>query len=83
MSTHTLWVVDKKIPEVVAFVDSASEEIRAKFYKEQTGEMENDGGVIATSLWLNVWFCSECGCPTYGEHKPFYCQYCGVKINRD
>ena len=43
-------------------------------------EMEHDGEIVATALKLSVWFCSECGSPTYNDMKPFYCQYCGAKV---
>lgn len=47
------------------------------------GKMEYGGEVKATALKLAVWFCSECGSPTYNDVMPFYCQYCGVTIAHD
>ena len=34
MSTHTKWVVDEPLPEVVCFVDSASDRIRGRYVNE-------------------------------------------------
>lgn len=83
MSTRTIWIADKEIPEVVAFVNSASDTVRARFVEQRTCKMEHDGEIIATAMRLAVWFCSECGSPTYNDMMPFYCQYCGARVERN
>ena len=82
MSTSTLWIVDKRIPDTVAFVDSSSDTVRARFAEQRTCKMEHDGEIKATAMRLSVWFCSECGSPTYNDMMPFYCQYCGARVER-
>ena len=83
MSTSTLWIVDKRIPDTVAFVDSSSDTVRARFEERQMCKMEHDGEIKATAMRLSVWFCSECGSPTYNDMMPFYCQYCGARVERE
>lgn len=44
---------------------------------ERTCKMELDGTI---SKKLDVWFCDECGSPTYNDMMPSFCQYCGAKV---
>lgn len=50
---------------------------------ERTCKMENAGEVPQNVLESEtVWFCSECGSPTYNDMTPSYCIYCGAKAVR-
>ena len=35
-----------------------------------------------TKRVLDVYFCSECGSPTYNDCMPYYCIYCGKAVKR-
>lgn len=71
MSTHTLWVVDKKIPDVVLFVDSASDKVRARFIQVLLCK-----DVSANQLRFE---CSLCGGVT-NVIAPNYCPCCGSLV---
>lgn len=83
MSMRTIWIVDKDIPEVVAFVDSASDTVQARFTKHRTCKMEQIPGCRYDDI-----ACSECGVALWafsmdkaGEGviaTPNYCPYCGA-----
>ena len=48
------------------------------------GECEMEYAEHPTQSTLNaldVYFCSECGSPTYNDTKPYYCIYCGAKVS--
>ena len=36
----------------------------------------------STKKVLGVYFCSECGSPTYNDVCPTYCMYCGAKVEK-
>ena len=36
----------------------------------------------STKKVLGVYFCSECGFPTYSDVCPTYCMYCGAKVEK-
>lgn len=65
-------------PRTVVLNDENGDYGPMRFVRERTCEMENDGELPARKL--PVWFCSECGSPTYNDMMPFYCQYCGAKV---
>ena len=71
MSTHTLWVVDKKTPDVVLFVDSASDKVRARFIQV----------LFCKDVSVNPlrFECSACG-GVSNEIAPNYCPCCGSKV---
>lgn len=51
------------------------------YVKEGTCQMEYGGDVTeATKRVLGVYFCSECGSPIYNDCVPYYCMYCGRKV---
>ena len=87
MSTRTIWIVDKDIPEVVAFVDSASDTVRARFAEQRTCKMEQ----IPECQYDDI-ACSECGVELLafsmdkeGEGvlvTPNYCPFCGARVER-
>lgn len=48
-----------------------------------TCSMEYGGDVTdSTKRVLGVYFCSECGSPTYNDCMPYYCMYCGKAVKR-
>lgn len=71
MSTHTLWVVDKKIPDAILFVDSSSDKVRTRFE-----EVLFCRDVSANPLRFE---CSACG-GVSNEIAPIYCPCCGSKV---
>lgn len=53
-------------------------------YVEHTCRMETDGEQHKSQVYPGckqyVWFCSECGSPTYNDVGPNFCIYCGAKV---
>ena len=48
-----------------------------------TCEMEYGGDITPnTAKVMGVYFCSECGSPTYNDCMPYYCIYCGKAVKR-
>ena len=47
-----------------------------------TCEMEYGGDITPnTAKMMGVYFCSECGSPTYNDCMPYYCMYCGKAVS--
>lgn len=83
MSTSTLWIVDKRIPDTVAFVDSSSDTVRARFEERQTCKLEGfadvrfyvdyevEGYAVGSSSdYATLEECSSCG--AYVIEPPAY-----------
>lgn len=75
MSTLTYWLNADEIPEVVCFVDNASDHVRARFTRERT--CHNTWDVELTGRLRFA--CSECGSVSL-EIAARYCPICGAAV---